>query len=78
MQDVSIYDDANLVSKPIGNLERADLKRNQRTYSTNHTAISFNIRTWPPYSEPAICGTLASLRNFRRVHAAGRRLVSGV
>lgn len=24
------------------------LKRNQRTYSTNHTAISFNIRRWPP------------------------------
>jgi len=70
-------DSANL-AKPIGNLERGRLKRNQRTYSTNHTAISFNIRRWPPYPDPAICGTLASLRDFRRARAAGRRLVSGV
>jgi len=35
--------------KSIGSLERACLKRNQCTYSTNHTAISFNIRRWPPY-----------------------------
>lgn len=30
-------------------LHGVSLKRNQRTYSTNHTAISFNIRRWPPY-----------------------------
>lgn len=30
-------------------VDRVSLKRNQRTYSTNHTAISFNIRRWPPH-----------------------------